>query len=404
MINKNDTGLAERSQLVIPGGIYGHMAVRGFSHTLPQYMAYGDGCRVTDTDGNTYIDFMCGWGPVVLGHRHPAVQRAVERQLGQGDCLNGAPPVMVELAELLVDTVAHADWALLAKNGTDATTTSVTIARAATGRRRVLMAKGAYHGAVPWCTPVTEGVTPEDRAHLDYFEFNDLESVRAAAARAGDDLAAVIVCPHRQDVHRDQELTDPEFARGLRELCDRTGAVLILDDVRCGFRLDIAGSWESMGVRPDLSAWSKAIANGYALAAVTGTDSLRDAASRIYATGSFWFSAASMAAAVATITELRETDALERIARAGQRLRDGLAAQASAHGFEVIQSGPVQMPLLRFAGDDDFTLTRRWTDEAGARGVYVHPYHNWFLAASHTDADIDEALDRTDGAFAALAR
>ncbi|MET8826340.1 aminotransferase class III-fold pyridoxal phosphate-dependent enzyme [Streptomyces sp. NPDC004610] len=404
MTDKNDTRLAERSQLVIPGGIYGHMAVRSFSDTLPQYMAQGDGCRVTDADGNTYIDFMCGWGPVVLGHRHPAVQRAVDEQLGRGDCLNGAPPVMVELAELLVDTVAHADWALLAKNGTDATTTSVTIARAATGRRRVLMARGAYHGAAPWCTPVTAGVTPEDRAHLDHFEFNDLESVRAAAARAGDDLAAVIVCPHQQDVHRDQELTDPGFARGLRELCDRTGAVLILDDVRCGFRLDIAGSWEPMGVRPDLSAWSKAIANGSALAAVTGTDALRDAASRIYATGSFWFSAASMAAAVATITELRETDALERIERAGRRLRDGLAAQASAHGFEVIQSGPVQMPLLRFAGDDDFTLTRRWTDEAGARGVYVHPYHNWFLGASHTDADIDEALERTDGAFAALTR
>jgi len=404
MIDHNDTALAKRAQLVVPGGMYGHMNARSFSATLPQYMASGDGCRITDTDGNTYLDFMCGWGPVVLGHRNPVVQQAVTEQLAKGDCLNGAAPVMVELAELLVDTVAHADWAMLAKNGTDATTACVTIARAATGRRKVLVAHGAYHGAVPWCTPVTAGVTREDRAHLDYFEYNDLDSLRGAVDRAGDDLAAVIVCPFRHDVHRDQELADPLFATGLRELCDRTGAALILDDVRCGFRLDLAGSWEPLGVRPDLSAWSKAIANGYALAAVTGTDAMREAAGSIYATGSFWFSAVSMAAALATIRELRDTDAMQRMVDSGHRLRDGLAAQARAHGFEVVQTGPVQMPLLRFAGDDDFSQTRLWCDEAGARGVYLHPYHNWFLSAAHTAADIDDALDRTDGAFAALAR
>jgi len=215
MIDHNDTALTKRARLVVPGGMYGHMNVRSFSATLPQYMATGDGCRLTDTDGNTYLDFMCGWGPVVLGHRNPAVQQAVSEQIAKGDCLNGAAPVMVELAELLVDTVAHADWAMLAKNGTDATTACVTIARAATGRRKVLIAHGAYHGAVPWCTPVTAGVTREDRAHLDYFEYNDLDSLRAAVDRAGGDLAAVIVCPFRHDVYRDQELADPLFARGV---------------------------------------------------------------------------------------------------------------------------------------------------------------------------------------------
>ncbi|MEC4840399.1 aminotransferase class III-fold pyridoxal phosphate-dependent enzyme [Mycobacteroides chelonae] len=180
--------------------------------------------------------------------------------------------------------------------------------------------------------------------------------------------------------------------------------MLILDDVRCGFRLALAGSWEPLGVRPDLSAWSKAIANGYALAAVTGTDALREAATQTYVTGSFWFSAVSMAAGIATITELRDTDALQDIWRAGERLRHGLATQARAHGFEITQSGPVQMPLLHFAEDDDFALTRRWCDEAGSRGVYVHPYHNWFLSAAHTNADIDEALQRTDAAFESLLR
>ncbi|MFJ8911107.1 aminotransferase class III-fold pyridoxal phosphate-dependent enzyme [Amycolatopsis sp. NPDC102389] len=399
-----EKSLRNRAAAVIPGGMYGHMTRVLLSEDHPQYVTEAHGCRFTGADGREYLDLMCGWGPVVLGYAHPAVRRAADEQTRLGDCVNGAAPVMVELAELLVDTVPSADWAMFAKNGTDATTTCVTIARAATGRRKVLTAHGAYHGAVPWCTPGASGVTVEDRAHVDHFEYNDIASLGAAVDRAGGDLAAVVVCPFRHDVRRDQELADPEFARAVRALCNRTGAAMILDDVRCGFRLSLGGSWEPLGVRPDLAAWSKAMANGYALAAVTGIAALRDAASDVYVTGSFWYSAVSMAASVATLTELRETDALVRMDRAGQRLRDGLDAQAKRHGLEVNQTGPVQMPLLTFAGDPEFTVATRWAREAATRGVYLHPTHNWFLSAAHTESDIDEILDRTEDAFAAIAR
>ena len=264
--------------------------------------AAGAGRRIWDADGNPYIDLLCSYGPVVLGHQHPAVEAAVAAQAGLGDCQNGPGPVMVDLAELLVSTVQHADWAMFAKNGTDATTTCCTIARAQTGRSRILVARGAYHGAAPWCTPRPAGTTPADRANLGYFAYNDMPSARAAAAQAGDDLAGILVSPFRHDAGYDQELVDPAFARGLRELCDATGAALILDDVRCGFRLHLGSSWEPIGVAPDLSAWSKAIANGHPLAAVLGSDAFRDGAGRVFVTGSFWFSAAAMAAAVATIS------------------------------------------------------------------------------------------------------
>lgn len=398
-----DRALRARADRVVPGGMYGHMDAATMPQGYPQFMVSGQGCRLRDADGNDYIDFMCGWGPIVLGRRHPAVEAAVLAQLAKGDCLNGPAPVMVDLVELLVDTIAHADWAILAKNGADATTICVTIARAATGRRKVLVAKGAYHGAAPWCTPRPAGVLAEDRAHLHQFDYNDIASVRAAAHDAGDDLAAILVCPARHDARREQEPADPAFARELRAICDRSDAVLILDDVRYGFRLDLRGSWEPLGVRPDLSAWSKAIANGYALAAVTGVDALRDATREIFTTGSFWFSAVSMAAALATITELRDTDALARVAAAGQQFREGLGGQADAHGFAVRQTGPVQMPLLTFA-DDDFGLASRWTAEAASRGVYLHPWHNWFLCAAHSPEDVADALERTDDAFAALRR
>lgn len=139
-------------------------------------------------------------GPIILGHRNTLVDAAALSQIQAGDCLNGPTAHAVELAELLVETVPHADWALLQKNGTDATTNCVTIARGATKRRKVLVAKGAYHGAVPWCTPSIIGVTAEDRAHLIHYVYNDVESLTAAAKQAGDDLAAIIVSAFKHDL------------------------------------------------------------------------------------------------------------------------------------------------------------------------------------------------------------
>ncbi len=206
-----DRQLRERARAVIPGGMYGHQSAPGAAY--PQFMHGGRGARIWDVDGNEYVDLMCSYGPVVLGHQHPAVEAAAAAQAALGDCQNGPGPVMVDLAELLVQTVRHADWAMFAKNGTDATTMCCTIARAQTGRRQILAAAGAYHGAAPWCTPRLAGTSPEDRAHLGYYTFNDLASVRRAAAEAGDDLAAILVSPFKHDAGYDSELVDPAFAR-----------------------------------------------------------------------------------------------------------------------------------------------------------------------------------------------
>jgi glutamate-1-semialdehyde 2,1-aminomutase len=269
----------------------------------------------------------------------------------------------------------------------------------------VLVARGAYHGSAPWCTPRPAGTTPEDRAHLIPFVYNDLPSVAAASDEAGSDLAAVLVSPFRHDARFDQEECDPAFARGLRALCDRRGAALILDDVRAGFRVHLGGSWEPLGVRPDLSAYSKAIANGYPLAAVLGRDSLRDAAQQVFVTGSFWFAAVPMAAALATLEALESERGIERMVRTGTLLREGLGRQARAHGLWIKQTGPVQIPFMTFARDVDagtFERANAFTGEAARRGVWLHPWHNWFLSAAHSEADVKQALEGTDAAFAAV--
>jgi glutamate-1-semialdehyde 2,1-aminomutase len=404
MINSADTALRTRASRVIPGGLWGHMNAANLPDGYPQYFASADGCRLTDVDGRSFVDLMCAWGPIILGHRNPVVEAAVREQAVQGDCMNGPGPILVELAELLVDMVPHADWCQFGKNGTDATTSCVTIARAGIGRRKVLVARGAYHGAVPWCSPSVAGVTAEDRAHLLHYTYNDIGSVDAAVEQAGTDLAAIVVSAFRHDFGFPQQLPTPEFAGHLRSLCDATGAALIVDDVRAGFRLDLGGSWETLGVRPDLSAFSKAIANGYALSAVTGKDWLRQAATEVFTTGSFWCSAVSMAAAVTTLNELQRIDGPAHMRLMGERLRNGLSERAAHHGLTISQTGPVQMPTLLFENDPEWKIGFAFCAEALRHGAYLHPKHNMFLSCAHTPADIDAILKAADAGFRYVAR
>lgn len=379
--------------------MYGHQSIRHLSPAYPQYFASGEGALITDVDGNTYVDLMCTWGPVVLGHRDPVVTAAVKEQMAAGDCLAGPGPVLVELAEALVDTITDADWILFGKNGTDATTACLTIARAHTSRSVILVARGVYHGAAPWCTPDPTGTLPTDRAAMGYFDYNDSASLDAAVAGAGGDLAGIMLTPFRHVEGEDQELVDPNFARHVRRICDEREALLILDDVRCGFRLAHGGSWEPLGVPVDLSAWSKAIANGYPLAAVTGTDSIRDSASAVFLTGSFWMNATPMAAALATVRRLADIDGITLMQRAGARLREGMLAQAADSGLAVAYTGPDVMPYLTFAGDVDYERMTCFAEAALAAGVYLHPRHNWFMSCAMDDDVIARALRGTEAAF-----
>ncbi|MBC9205403.1 aminotransferase class III-fold pyridoxal phosphate-dependent enzyme [Roseomonas aerophila] len=403
LINSEDTALRQRALRVVPSGMWGHLHAAKLPEGYPQFFARGEGAHLWDVDGHRYLDFMCSWGPNLLGHQNQEVEEAAERQRRMGDCLNGPAPVMVELAERLVETLPAAAWAMFQKNGTDATTTCATLARAATGRRKLLVARGAYHGAVPWCSPSLVGVTSEDRAHLVHYRFNDLDSLAQAVAEAGDDLAGIIASAFRHDLAQDQELPSPAFARAVRDACDAKGAALILDEVRAGFRLHAGGSWETLGVRPDLSAWSKAIGNGYPISAVTGAEWLREAASRLFVTGSFWCGAVPMAAALATLGVVLRDDVPGQLARLGQRLRDGLAAGAQRHGIALRQSGPPQMPLVLFDDDIGSRKGDAFCVAMLAHGVYFHPRHNMFLSAAHTEADIDTALAAAEHGFAAVA-
>jgi len=266
----------------------------------------------------------------------------------------------------------------------------------------VVRAKGAYHGAAPWCVPRPTGTLESDRAFQITCDYNDVASLEAAVAQAGDDLACIFAAPFKHDAFIDQAEPDLAYARRARELCDQTGALLIIDDVRAGLRVARDCSWSKIGVQPDLSTWGKCLANGHGLSALLGADKSRKAAASIFVTGSFWFQAAPMAAALETLSLVRGTDYLERMTMLGQRLREGLAERASSAGFSMRQTGPVTMPLFLFDDDPDLRKGFCFSSEMLDRGVYVHPWHNMFLCAAMTEADMEDALNAAEGAFAAL--
>lgn len=179
---------------------------------------------------------------------------------------------------------------------------------------------------------------------------------------------------------------------------------MIVDDIRAGFRLTDGCSWEQFGVRPDLSAWSKAIANDYPISALLGTNVLREVVRSVFVAGSFWMSGVPMAAAIATINVLKHGDGLARMQARGNQLVNGLRTQADKYGLRIRVTGPATMPYLRFVDDAHLALTERWAAEVAKRGAFLHPRHNWFISTAHSVDDINHVLEASDEAFAVIAR
>jgi glutamate-1-semialdehyde 2,1-aminomutase len=379
--------------------MYGHQSTRLLPDDYPQFFARAKGAHLWDADGHRLLDLMCAYGPNLIGYGDPEIDAAFVERLREGDTMTGPSPLIVDLAERLTGMVSHADWAIFCKNGGDATQMALMIARAHTRRRTVILARGAYHGAAPWCASRGAGVTREDKANQIFCDYNDVASLEAAVAEAGDDLAAVFAAPVKHDAFVDQALPDPAYAQRARALCDAAGALLVVDDVRAGFRIARDCSWSAVGVAPDLSCWGKCLANGHPISALLGSDIARDAAAAVFATGSFWYQAAPMAAALVTLERLARTDYLEHMQRLGARLREGLAERAAAAGLGLRQTGPLTMPLFLFDDDPDLRAGFCFGSQMLARGIYTHPWHNMFLCAAMTMADIDQVLDAAEGAF-----
>ena len=392
---------------LIPSGIYGHQGPAEGCYVpvaaFPFYASRAQGSYLWDLDGNRFIDYMGAYGPNVLGYNDPDVDEAAARQRAVCDCTTLPHPVMIDFADLLVDTVACADWAFFAKNGNDATSGAILTARAHTHRKKIVFFKGYYHGVSPWSQKIDyPGIIEEDVANNIYVKWNDFEELSRVFAENRDQIAAVIGQPYMHGNFADNELPAEGFWQKVRQLCDDSGAVLIIDDVRAGFRLDLAGSDHYFGFQADLICFCKAIANGYNVSALCGKEFLKNAVSSLSFTGSYWMSAVPFAAGIACIEKMKRLGCPQLLIDKGEQLKQGLIAAAQKYGFDLHVSGVPSLFYLRIADDPSLMLHQEWIAECVQRGVFFTNHHNHFINAALSDADIAETVEIADEAFAVV--
>ncbi len=385
----------ERAGKVIPGGIYGHVApVAGLPRSFPHYCDRASGCRFWDLDGNEWLDFMCGFGAILHGYLNPVVEEAVSRQRERGSVFNQPSTLMVELAERMTEAIDFGQWAVFAKNGSDLTTWAIRVAREKTGREFVIKAKGAYHGVDAWCDPGLGGRIPADRERILEFEWNDFDQLSDLVIQNRDRVAAVILTPYHHAAFGPSVMPVEGFWQEVERLCKEEGIALVLDDVRTGGRLHDFGSHRFFGFTPDLAIYSKALGNGYAISACLGADDFKVAATDVFLTGSCWNDALAMAAALASLDLSYKGGVAEQVMHLGDYFVSELEKVCQAGNLELKMSGPPSMPYPYIVGDDHLFQIQDFCKACALQGLYFHPHHNWFIGNSHTETDLNEALER----------
>lgn len=397
----------ERAAKVIPAGVYGHLGPAEGQfipvNRWPRFSEKAKGSYFWDVDGNQYIDYMCAYGPNILGYCDEDVDAAAIEQIKKGNCVTSPDKIMIECAELLVDTVATADWAFFAKNGNDATQGAILTARAHTHRKKLIFFNNFYHGVSPMVQKIDyPGVTPEDVANNLYARWDDIEGLKQLIAENENEIAAIIAQPYNHGNFIDNAFPVDGFWKEVRELCTKHGIVLIVDDVRCGFRLDLAGSDHFFGFEADIICFCKALANGYNMSAFCGKEFLRNAASSLSYTGSYWMSAVPFAACIACINKLKAIDAPKLFKEMGTQLTDGFVAAGKEHGFDLRVTGAPALFYLRIANDDSLLLHQDWVAECVNRGMFITSHHNHFINASLTQEDINRSIEIAEDAFKAV--
>jgi glutamate-1-semialdehyde aminotransferase len=352
----------------------------------PKYLVKGKGSHVWDADGNEYIDYMMGVGPLSLGYAYPKVDNAIKKQLEDGITFSMMHPLEVEVAEMIHKIIPNAEAVRYSKTGADATSAAVRLARAYTNKNKILCC--GYHGWHDWYISVTarnHGI-PEAVQAISYtFNYNDIDSVKNSI---DDDVAAIILEP--------VVFTEPKdnFLQKLADLCNEKGIVLIFDEMWTGFRMAIGGAQEYFGITPDLATYSKAVANGMPISILTGKRKIMDLADEdIFFYTTFGGEALSLAATKATIEELIEKNVPQYLNTQGAKLKNGYNSIAQKLGMEytnAIGYNWRSMATFNVKGGDPLIQKSLMQQEMIKRGILWQGFHN--MSFSHSDADVEYTL------------
>jgi glutamate-1-semialdehyde 2,1-aminomutase len=420
--------LYSEAKEVLPGGV--NSPVRAFRSVgmTPLFITHGCGARIYDADGNEYIDYVGSWGPLILGHAHPRIVKAVQEAAARGTSFGAPTELETEMARLVIAAVPSVEMVRMVNSGTEAVLSALRLARGFTGRAKIVKFIGCYHGhsdsllvkagsgVATLGLPDSPGVTSGTAGDTLTVHFNDLDAVKELFARQGEEIAAVIVEPVAGNMGL--TLPRPGFLEGLRAVTRQCGALLIFDEVMTGFRVAYGGAQDLYGVTPDLTTLGKVIGGGLPVGAYGGRREIMELvapAGPVYQAGTLSGNPLAMSAGIEMLTILREPGVYEALEQKAAALAAGLAALAAKHGVEICQKRVGSMSCLYFTGHDvyDFptALTsnvRRFTayfQTMLENGVYLAPsqFEAGFVSLAHSEEDLERTFAAADRAFAVAA-
>ena len=425
-IDRNDI-LFERARAVIPGGV--NSPVRAFKAVggTPRFIQKAQGAYMWDAAGQRYIDYIGSWGPMILGHGHPAVIEAVQRAVGEGLSFGAPTEREIELAEAILALMPSMEMVRLVSSGTEAAMSALRLARGATGRKYIIKFEGCYHGhadallvkagsgLATFGNPTSAGVPPEVVQHTLVLEYNNLAQLEEAFALHGHEIACLMIEAIAGNMNFVR--ATPEFAKRCRELCTQHGALLVFDEVMTGFRVGLTGAQGVLGITPDLTVLGKVIGGGMPLAAFGGPRAIMEQLAPqgpVYQAGTLSGNPVATACGLATLREIAKPGFYQALAGKTQSLVEGLKAAAKAEGVPFCadsEGGMFGFFLLDTLPQDYATVMK--SDGARfnqlfhgllERGVYIAPalYEAGFVSAAHSEADITQTLETARQVFKLL--
>jgi glutamate-1-semialdehyde 2,1-aminomutase len=414
---KTSHQLYEQALKLIPGGVNSPVRACKSVGADPLFIDHADGCRIFDADGNPFIDYIGSWGPMILGHRHPAVIEAVTEVLNRGTSFGAPIDLEIELAELVVDAVQSVDIVRMVNSGTEATMSAVRLARGATGRDLVIKFDGCYHGHADTLLvaagsgvatlgiPGSPGVPEAVAKHTLSLPFNDIECIQNVMNDQGDQIACIIVEP----VAGNMGMVPPAdgFLQSLRQLTEKHGALLIFDEVMTGFRVALGGAQSLYNISPDLTCFGKIIGGGLPVGAYGGRREVMENIAPqgpVYQAGTLSGNPIAMAAGIATLKQVMQVGFYDNLEKTTRKLADGLAtaAQNAAISAKVDHVGSMLGMFFTDQEVNNFDDAKQCNLELFAAfyngmrdsGIYIAPsqFEALFVSAAHSEADIDQTI------------
>jgi len=382
---------------LIPGAILGIRRPYNFVEgEYPIFFETAKGGNVIDVDGNEYMDMLCAYGPIIIGHREEEIDNAVIDQIkNNGFCMSLTQQIQNKLAKKLRALIPCCEKMVFVKTGSDATTIAVRVARGYTKRTKIL--RCGYHGWHSWCVESKGGIPEKLYEDVNEFEYNNLDKVTKMMQEYGNEVAAIIITPINHPGAHEVEMPKPGFLEGLRELTDTYGSVLIFDEIRTGFRVNLGGAQKELGVIPDLGAFGKAMANGYPISFLGGKKEIMNTLiEEVFLSSTFFPNSLPQVAALKTIEIMEREDVLGNIRKKGTVFARNITEIIGESGVPCTFSGGPWMPYITF-DPDPHHLYRKLREEFYRqlirRGIFLQPYHHGYLCYRHSENDLEKAAN-----------